>query len=856
MTINCIGQDPIIKFFADRVSETVLGAHTLDEYAAELGNSLDDNASVNIFQYGVMAEQEGTLVEFIAKLSHVTCIAVIAPQTIFERLNKRVIDYQTKRNLPGAPFYVLSRENAIGDLQKAVEAWQDWHRENAGEENKVNKDNADDLETWSSFGNFDNVDKHEDETNVNGIVLCQTSAKGGSGKCLAGDSLIVDADTGQTLTIEQAVTEKTLKRTLSLVDGKVVPMEVGDFHYNGEKEVYKLTFESGRYIEVTENHPMLTALGWKPAIELQVGETLASVTTTPCPESSGFEDLNLAFLTGLVCLKGRETKRGMFVTIADKGLESELRGIVPGVRKIEMYETDHSYRATFDIPESVFTQELLAVCSNPREERDIPPSVYLMPENSLVRFLQVVWKQFGQVLPTTPVPLMVFPSEHFARGIQSLLNRLGIMSTVHMKRTTNKVRTYISWRVSVIGASINRFGEVIDPLDCFLEYTPQTNRFTPNAKGISEKAAKLNGRLHYEKFRKEESSELVQRYEWVMSPHLFWDSLMSIEKVGVKKVYDLEIPQTHCFLANGLVVHNSSTAILTASLIAKSTALAARQGISSKPANVAIVDMDVFDGQLGFIVGKSAPTVTNLLAESSREEMFSNSNVKKFAVHDENLGIDLFLAPRLPTSAHSVQPEFYSNLIKTLRRVYDVVILDTSVNYLVDERLSRVAYPESDAIIYVTTLPRHSVMDMARWVDLTTKPVSEGGLGIDPKKIGILVNHSHSQSGISKTALLKAVGNEDITFLGHLPDIPAAIADKCLNLQRLDLLLEETEFNFGPAMFNIVSTLVGKKLPLAPIVSPSQNAKKRGATPQPVVMPQPQEPVQQPKKKKKFFGLF
>ena len=42
---------------------------------------------------------------------------------------------------------------------------------------------------------------------------------------------------------------------------------------------------------------------------------------------------------------------------------------------------------------------------------------------------------------------------------------------------------------------------------------------------------------------------------------IYWDEVTSVEDTGEKEVYDLTVPETHNFLGNGLVVHNTATAV-------------------------------------------------------------------------------------------------------------------------------------------------------------------------------------------------------------------------------------------------------------------------------------------------------
>ena len=45
-----------------------------------------------------------------------------------------------------------------------------------------------------------------------------------------------------------------------------------------------------------------------------------------------------------------------------------------------------------------------------------------------------------------------------------------------------------------------------------------------------------------------------------LTANLYWDKIVSIEYVGEKPTYDLEIPDTHNFIANDILVHNSHAA--------------------------------------------------------------------------------------------------------------------------------------------------------------------------------------------------------------------------------------------------------------------------------------------------------
>jgi replicative DNA helicase len=50
---------------------------------------------------------------------------------------------------------------------------------------------------------------------------------------------------------------------------------------------------------------------------------------------------------------------------------------------------------------------------------------------------------------------------------------------------------------------------------------------------------------------------LTEQYAWLWGSDLFWDPIVSIRSAGERKIYDLSVLPTHCFIANDIVVHNT-----------------------------------------------------------------------------------------------------------------------------------------------------------------------------------------------------------------------------------------------------------------------------------------------------------
>src|SRR2546423_7125609 len=102
------------------------------------------------------------------------------------------------------------------------------------------------------------------------------------GKCIKYDSAIVNFETGERLTIEEAV-----KRQIPSIhgfswDGRIKPHGVAAWVDSGVKPCFKVTTRSGRFVEVTGHHPFLTVRGWQPLHDIVVGDKIAVPRRIDC----------------------------------------------------------------------------------------------------------------------------------------------------------------------------------------------------------------------------------------------------------------------------------------------------------------------------------------------------------------------------------------------------------------------------------------------------------------------------------------------------------------------------------------------------------------------------------------------
>lgn len=211
----------------------------------------------------------------------------------------------------------------------------------------------------------------------------------------------------------------------------------------------------------------------------------------------------------------------------------------------------------------------------------------------------------------------------------------------------------------------------------------------------------------------------------------------------------------------------STASMLLGAYIAKGSKLAVSQGTETKPLKVCIVDLDVRDGQLGFLNGVTSPTVVDILAAGE----LIPTNISKGIYHSKKMECDFVFAAKRPRYTTAIPPEFYANLIEQLRGMYDYVILDTSVNYL-DPLLEKVAYPMADKILFVTDLSISSIYGMARWLMETTR-VEDNKNAIDQEKIGVILNKVLRNVNMELDKIQTAASGRPI--VGMYPSVPGLI---------------------------------------------------------------------------------
>jgi DNA polymerase-3 subunit alpha len=437
-------------------------------------------------------------------------------------------------------------------------------------------------------------------------------ARYGFNKCLPGDVEVVDAATGRLVKIEdlyagRAQMDQTITcdtQTLRLQAGRVTA--VMD---NGVKPVYKLTTALGRTLEATANHPFYTFDGWRTLAELAVGDQLAVPRKLPVEGSAVWPDHEVLVLGHLLAEGNLCHPHSVYFYSQDP---DECADYSAAVRQFDNVSVSSKlHKGTYSLyarrtdrtqpPGVMLWAARLGLLGKNAHTKEIPAEVFTLTNHQLARLVSRMWAGDGHINVTGRSLFYATASERMARQLQHVLLRLNIISSLRTVIFPYKEGRR-GYQLFVTGqANLVRFAETIgthfvsarrraqlaqlcagdqgqrlavkdvvplgikEVVRAAKEAEGITWTALNRASGVTQREFYPAGRASKQGFTQETiarladffASDALHRYA---DSDLYWDAIVSIEPVGEKQTYDLEIADTHNFIANDILVHNSHAA--------------------------------------------------------------------------------------------------------------------------------------------------------------------------------------------------------------------------------------------------------------------------------------------------------
>lgn len=316
--------------------------------------------------------------------------------------------------------------------------------------------------------------------------LMEKFAGYGFNKCVVGETELVDADSGEIITVSDLVKNGHNRRTLCLNDsGKLVPKQISAVMQNGRKRVYSLKTHLGHRIFATDNHPFLTIDGWKNLGDLKVGDRVAVPRVFPTegkiklPEH---ELISLAWIlsegntchpSSLYFYNNDKKLIDDFVTHIEKFPHTHARVYQrkdgrfevcanTGIKSHTPWNAGVSARMKSQVPArsgAFMWAEGQGLIGKKATEKVIPPSIFSINNSQLALFLGRIWSGDGFIFGAgNTVPYYATSSPVLARQISHLLLRFGIISRITTKSFRYKDGRKVGYTVHLTGeGSVKKF---------------------------------------------------------------------------------------------------------------------------------------------------------------------------------------------------------------------------------------------------------------------------------------------------------------------------------------------------------------------------------------------------------------
>jgi replicative DNA helicase len=416
------------------------------------------------------------------------------------------------------------------------------------------------------------------------------------GKCLVAGSLIDDPTTGERLTIEEAVRSRMPEVYGFSSDGLVETNQVSHWVDSGVKPCFKVTTRTGRSVEVTGHHPFLTVRGWQPLHDMVVGDRIAVPRTLPCFGTDQSVSLGMVRLLGYFVAEGALTLGTPSITNADSEIVNDYLASVADnfpdlhVRRIGIAYFVSGQHGRKNNPVREWLKSL-GLWGKKAEQKRFPDLVWRFDRPRLAEFIKAVMSCDGTVYSMSGYPRIEFAvaSEGLALDMHHALVRFGIVAKLWKKKdrcwrveitepeSVARYQSAIGW----IGEKSRRFTAELAKRRSNVGHPPKEIwnfvRESASLQGFNlMDLARRANEPHAEErgFNPHTSRGLTQtrlaayadvlgdlELRQVSSSDIYWDEVVSIEATGEHQVYDLCVPETHNFIAQDILVHNTSLAL-------------------------------------------------------------------------------------------------------------------------------------------------------------------------------------------------------------------------------------------------------------------------------------------------------
>ncbi len=409
----------------------------------------------------------------------------------------------------------------------------------------------------------------------------------GTGKCVAKGTLVPTMH--GLFPIEQLHmgreedTAYALEMPIESIDGV---RRTSHFYYGGRKKTLKITTEHGFEIEGTLVHPILVLdsdgnISWKKLGDIKKGDCAIVPNKINLQGVDTEVDEDTAYLMGLLTGDGHIASHSKIV-LSNK--EKDIISFFESYLNKRGIELHHSKSRKYDhyINNKDFADNMhsLGIAAVPSYQKRVPHAVMRAKPEIVRAFLSGLFDTDATGISKVRNIEYATTSKELAKEVQMLLLSFGVFSTITRHRsfyTYKGIRKAVrnAYRVFLGQHDTRLFAERIGFRSLAKKKTyenlkegmegPSIKRDFVPAQVLKKLGAKLKDK-RYSEGKRNTSYEMLARLikgleidkdlAWIMETKPHFSRISGIEE-SENEVFDLSVPDSHSFIANGLVAHNT-----------------------------------------------------------------------------------------------------------------------------------------------------------------------------------------------------------------------------------------------------------------------------------------------------------
>ncbi len=436
-------------------------------------------------------------------------------------------------------------------------------------------------------------------------------------ECVTGDTLVTLAD-GRRRPIAELVGTAPEVVAIGHAD-RVVRARSDKVWSVGERRVLSMRLASGRALKATPDHRVRTWAGWRTLGELTEGDRVAVARTLPEPTLyERWPEDHVVLLGHLIGDGSYLTHQPLRYTTAS----AENSAAVARAAEREFGATVRRHEGRGNWHQLVISGNgnrwhpagvnrwlrELGIWNQRSAEKRVPDAAFRLPNDQIASLLRHLWATDGTIWCATKSNgrranrvSFATASAGLAADVAALLLRCDIVArTSVLTQYTGTPLHHVTVSgardqrrfLDVVGGFGPRDGQASALRAMLAGVKANTNvdtlpvevwrdvRALMTARGISQRemcalrGTSYGGTSH---FRFAPSRDVAGQYAMLLndaklaetaSNDLHWDRIVAVEDAGVAEVYDLTVPGPSCWLADGIVSHNSGAIEQDADLVA------------------------------------------------------------------------------------------------------------------------------------------------------------------------------------------------------------------------------------------------------------------------------------------------